>query len=156
MAQTKTVCPRMQQSQKAYNSFCCCLQCAILSVLQTAEPFAAFKTTLVAMDTSSSKYLYQIKNEKKKKKRNTWGLMILPDSTWFLADITIKKIILDLEPWELKSGISQQKNTERMFPLCFAALCCYITLSKKLIGTQKCWCSKLLFVADLFFYYTYL
>lgn len=59
----------MQQSQKAYNSFCCCLQCAILSVLQTAEPFAAFKTTLVAMDTSSSKYLYQIKNEKKKKKK---------------------------------------------------------------------------------------
>lgn len=59
----------MQQSQKAYNSFCCCLQCAILSVLQTAEPFAAFKTTSVAMDTSSSKYLYQIKNEKKKKKK---------------------------------------------------------------------------------------
>lgn len=38
-----------------------CLQHAILSVQQTVELFAAFKTYLVAMVTSSSKYHYHIK-----------------------------------------------------------------------------------------------
>lgn len=60
-------------------------QCAILSVQQTIELFAAFKTYLVAMATSSSKYHYQIKKTKTKNRppymRSDDSAMILPDFT---------------------------------------------------------------------------
>ena len=71
--------------------------------------------------------------------------MILPDSTWFLADTTQKKPTnLDLEQWELKCGISQSKNTERTFPLLFCSfVLLYYSLKNwlqhKNVDAQNCY-----------------
>ena len=67
-----------------------------------------------------------------------------------------KKIILDLEQWELKCGISQSKNTERTFPLCFAAWCSYITLWKTDWNTKTLMLKIAICSRFLFFFFKYL